>query len=350
MEILRSASELKKIPGPVFLAIGVFDGVHLGHRAVIERALKDSKAAGGSAVVVTFDPHPMRILRPDTAPRLITATQHKIQLLESLEVRHALILSFTKEFAATPPEDFIRSLAASCRPLREICVGHSWEFGKNRAGNLKLLGRLGEALGFEEIGVEAVMVDGEIVSSTLIRRAVRSGDLERAARFLGREYSILGKVERGEGLGKQIGYPTANLSAHSEQFPPDGVYAVNAAVKGRDLPGIVNLGTRPTIAGSEGKRILELHIFDLDENLYGKEIEVFFRTYLRPEIRFPGVAALKSQIAQDIEAARRQIESKSAPDSHPAANITLRPRSRHAQEQTSPSVDASQDPRNRRSQ
>ena len=303
MEILRSAHELEKIPGPVFLAIGVFDGVHLGHRAVIERALKDSRAARGSAVVVTFDPHPMRILRPDTAPHLITATQHKIELIESLGVKYVLILAFTQEFAATPPEDFIQLLAASCHPLREICVGHSWEFGKNRAGNLKLLGRLGEALGFEEVGVEAVKVDGEIVSSTLIRRAVRSGDLQRAARFLGRDYSILGTVERGEGLGKQIGFPTANLSAHSEQFPPNGVYTVDAALKGRCLRGIVNLGTRPTIAGREGRRTLELHIFDLNEDLYGEEVEVFFRTYVRPEMKFPSVDALKAQIARDIEAA-----------------------------------------------
>jgi riboflavin kinase/FMN adenylyltransferase len=307
MEILRSALELEKIPGPVFLAIGVFDGVHLGHRAVIERALKDSRTAGGSAVVVTFDPHPMRILRPEIAPRLITATQHKILLIESLGVNYALILPFTKEFAATPPDDFIRLLSASCHPLREICVGHSWEFGKNRAGNLKLLGLLGEALGFEEVGVEAVTVGGEIVSSTLIRHAVRSGDLQRAANFLGRQYSILGTVEYGEGLGKQIGCPTANLSAHSEQFPPDGVYAVNAVVRGRNRPGIVNLGRRPTVSGTEGKRVLELHIFDLDEDLYGEEVEVFFQTYLRPEIRFPNISALKSQIARDIAEARGTI-------------------------------------------
>jgi riboflavin kinase/FMN adenylyltransferase len=304
MQILRSTPELQKVPGPVFLAIGVFDGVHRGHRAVIERALKDSQPAGGNAVVVTFDPHPMRVLRPDIAPRLITATQHKIQLIESLQVNYVLILQFTKEFAATPPEDFIRSLASSCRPLREICVGHSWEFGKNRAGNLRLLDRLGEVLGFEEVGVEAVMEGEEIVSSTLIRRAVRAGDFKRAARFLGRDYSILGTVEPGEGLGKLLGFPTANLSAHSEQFPPDGVYAVNAVVKGRNRRGIVNLGMRPTLNYNDRNRVLELHIFDFHEDLYGEDVEVFFRRFLRPEIRFPDISALKAQINRDIEAAR----------------------------------------------
>ena len=304
MKVLRSVPELTAVPGPVFLAIGVFDGVHLGHRAVIERALGDAEMAGGAAVVVTFDPHPIRILRPDVAPRLITATEHKIQLIRALGVSHLLVIPFTAEFAGTPPEEFIRSLADSCRPLREICVGHSWEFGKNRAGNLQLLDRMGNELGFEEIGVNAVKVDGDVVSSTLIRHAVREGDLARAARFLGREYSILGTVEHGEGLGRTLGFPTANLSAHSEQFPPNGVYAVDAEVRGERRRGIVNVGVRPTISPAKVARLLELHLFDLDTDLYGEDIEVFFRRYIRPEMKFEGIEALRAQIVADIASAR----------------------------------------------
>lgn len=305
MKVLRSVPELAQVPGPVFLAIGVFDGVHLGHRAVIGRSLEDAKAGAGTAVVATFDPHPIRILRPEVAPRLLTAAEHKKQLIEALGVSHLLVIPFTKEFASTPPEEFIRSLADACQPLHEICVGHSWEFGKNRAGNLQLLDRMGKELGFEEIGVPAVKVDGDVVSSTRIRNAVRCGDLDRAARFLGREYSILGTVERGQGLGRKLGFATANLSAHSEQFPPDGVYAVDAMVRGERKHGVVNLGVRPTVSTGKESRILEVHVFDMDIDCYGEEVEVFFRAYIRPEKKFENIEALRAQIARDIATANR---------------------------------------------
>jgi riboflavin kinase/FMN adenylyltransferase len=197
MHVLRSIPELAQIPGPIVLAIGVFDGVHLGHRAVIERALADAQLTGGTAVVVTFDPHPIRVLRPEQAPRLLTSTQHKLQLIRALGVQHLLIIPFDAAFAATPPEQFIRELAAAAQPLHEICVGHQWSFGKGRAGNLQLLDRLGDELGFEEVGVPAVEIRGEIVSSTQIRRAVEAGALDRAAELLGREFTILGTVVKG---------------------------------------------------------------------------------------------------------------------------------------------------------
>jgi riboflavin kinase/FMN adenylyltransferase len=303
MRVLHSIAELTEIPGPVFLAIGVFDGVHLGHKAVIERALADAKQAGGTAVAVTFDPHPARVLRPERAPRLLTATRHKLQLIENLGVAHTLVIRFTPDFAATPPEKFVEELHACCKPLREICVGHEWSFGRNRAGNLALLKRMGDALGFEEIGVPAVRVNGEIVSSTLIRAAVEMGDLTRAALFLGRDYSILGTVVRGDGLGRQLGFPTANLSAHNEQFPPNGVYAVEAQLGSRALRGVVNIGVRPTIQSATGERVLELHLFDFAEEIYNADIEVFFRKFLRAEQKFSGLEDLKNQIQRDIAAA-----------------------------------------------
>src|SRR4030095_13770829 len=169
-------ADLAALPGPVVLAIGVFDGVHPGHRAVIERALRDASGLGGTACVVTFDPHPARILRPEKAPHLLTSTAHKLRLIRDLGVEHILVLPFTREFADTEPSEFIRTLAAAC-PLREICVGHEWCFGKNRAGNLALMEALGEELGFDEVGVPAVQIDGEVVSSTAIRRDIKAGDL-----------------------------------------------------------------------------------------------------------------------------------------------------------------------------
>ena len=302
---LRSISDLASVPGPVFLAIGVFDGVHLGHRAVIERAIADAKEARGTPVVVTFDPHPVRVLRPEKAPRLLTSTPHKLRLIRALGIGHLLIIPFDLAFAATPPDDFIRQLAAASKPLREICVGHQWSFGKGRAGNLEMLARLGGDLGFEEVGVPAVEVDGRIVSSTLIRQAVEAGDLADAARLLGRDYTILGTVVEGRHLGRTLGFPTANLSAHNEQFPPNGVYAVEVLRNG-DAPrrGVANIGVRPTIAEAGGERVLEVHIFDFDESLYGTDLEIVFRHFLRPEKKFPSLDALRAQIARDTEAAR----------------------------------------------
>ena len=304
MRTLNSIAELANLPGPVFLAIGVFDGVHLGHQAVIQRALDGAAATNGTAVVVTFDPHPARVLRPEHAPRLLTATQHKSQILASMGVTHLLVIPFTLEFAATPPADFVRSLHAACNPLREICVGHTWAFGKKRAGNLELLKQMGDELGFGEVGIKAVEVEGEVVSSTLLRATIEAGDLAKAARLLGREFTILGSVVKGDQLGRTIGFPTANLSVHNELFPPNGVYAAEALYNGEKLPGVVNIGIRPTIKNASGERVMEIHLFDFSGDLYGTDLEVTLRHFLRPEQKFNGLDALKAQIACDAKEAR----------------------------------------------
>ncbi|MEO7167635.1 MAG: bifunctional riboflavin kinase/FAD synthetase [Spartobacteria bacterium] len=310
MRVLRSIPELAQIPGPVFLAIGVFDGVHLGHQAVISTAARHAEAAGGTAVVVTFDPHPAKILRPDESPRLLTATQHKIALIRALGVSHLLVLKFDRELASTAPNEFVRQLVAAARPLREICVGQEWSFGKNRAGNLALLKELGAGLDFNVVGVEPVKTEGTIVSSTAIRKAVEAGDFAAAARMLGREYTILGTVEEGKRLGRSLGFPTANLSAHSEQFPPNGVYAAEGSLGGQTVRGVVNLGVRPTIAEGSAQRVLEFHLFDFERDLYGEEIELRFLQYLRPEQKFENLAALREQIGRDVIAARAIFDRK----------------------------------------
>ena len=307
MKVLHSIPELADVPGPLFLAIGVFDGVHLGHQAVIGRAAADAQKHGGTAVVVTFDPHPARVLRPENAPRLLTATQHKLQLIALLGIEHALVINFTPDFADMEPDQFVEQLHDACHPLREICVGYEWCFGKSRSGDLALLKRLGGKLGFDEVGVAAVRAGEEIVSSTLIRSAIEDGDFARAAKFLGREYSILGTVVKGDGIGRTLGFPTANLCAHNEQFPPDGVYAVEARHRARVLRGVANIGVRPTVAESAGKRLLELHLFDFHEDIYGDEVEIFFRKFLRPEQKFAGLDELKAQIARDAIAAREAL-------------------------------------------
>jgi len=305
MQIVHSISDLSSLPGPLFLAIGVFDGVHRGHQAVISTSARHAHAADGTPVVVTFDPHPAKVLRPNDAPHLLTARQHKIDLIRTLGVAHLLILEFTEKFAATPPEEFVRQLMAHSKPLREICVGHEWSFGRNRAGNLTLLKSLGAELGFNVVGIPPIMGDGHVISSTAIRNAVKAGKFDEAAAMLGRPYSILGTVIDGDKLGKKLGFPTANLSAHSEQFPPDGVYFAEAWIEGVLYHGLVNLGIRPTIAKGEPQRILEIHILDFHEEIYGKDIEVRFLQYLRPEKKFPNVDALIHQIEQDVQQARK---------------------------------------------
>jgi riboflavin kinase/FMN adenylyltransferase len=306
METLRSISELSKLHGPIFLAIGVFDGVHLGHQAVISTSAEHARSANGTPVVVTFDPHPMKVLRPSQAPHLLTATQHKIRLIRDLGVRHLLVIKFDKTFAATAPEDFVQQLVTHSKPLREICVGHKWSFGKDRRGNLALLRKLGAQFNFEVVGIPAVTLgNGELVSSTAIRHAIEAGDLAKAAEMLGREYTILGTVVRGENLGKKIGFPTANLSAHSEQFPPNGVYFAEATLNGIIHPGVVNLGYRPTVSSDKAERVLEIYLLDFDHDIYGKDIEVRFVRYLRPEKKFENLDALVRQIELDVQQARK---------------------------------------------
>jgi riboflavin kinase / FMN adenylyltransferase len=304
MEILQSISDLSRLPGPLFLAIGVFDGVHLGHQAVVSTSAEHAQAASGTPVVVTFDPHPEKVLRPEAAPHLLTATGHKIALIRALGVGHLLIITFDKQFAATEPEDFLQQLMRHSKPLREICVGHEWSFGKNRRGNLELLSQFGARFDFGVVGIPPVTVKGELVSSTRIRQAVEEGDLRKAAAMLGRQYTILGTVVRGDDLGKKIGFPTANLSAHNEQFPPNGVYFAEAKLDEAVYPGVVNLGYRPTVSSSATERILEIHLLDFARDLYGKDLEVRFVRYLRPEKKFESVEALTRQIEADVKQAR----------------------------------------------
>jgi riboflavin kinase / FMN adenylyltransferase len=304
MEIIRSIEELERLHGPLFLAIGVFDGVHRGHQAVISTSTSHARSGNGTPLVVTFDPHPVKVLRPNDAPHLLTATQHKIALIRDLGVDHLLVINFDKKFAATPPEKFVEQLVAHSKPLREICVGHEWSFGKDRRGNLDLLKELGARSHFDVVGIPPVKVSGAVVSSTAIRQAVEKGDFATAAVMLGREYTILGTVKAGEKLGKKLGYPTANLSAHSEQFPPNGVYLAEAWIQGVLYHGVVNLGYRPTVSGGRSERVLEIYLLDFNRDIYGENVEVRFVRYLRPERKFDNLEALVRQIDADVQQAR----------------------------------------------
>lgn len=307
MEILADIAELKRLKGPLHLAIGVFDGVHLGHQAVIRAAQQSAAEKGGTVVVVTFDPHPIEVLSPGNAPRMLTASGHKLTILErQLGVRQVLVVPFTREFAEQTGEQFVESLieAAPVGGIARISVGRSWQFGRGRSGNIELLESLGQRFAFDVTGVETVAIRGMRVSSTRIREAVGAGDFEVAAALLGRVYTVFGTVIRGRQLGRTMGFPTANLTVHSEQLPPTGVYAVRAAGSGDSWNGIANLGYRPTVEGGEVKRLLEVHLFGLEADIYGEDLEVEFVTFIRAEQKFDSLDALKGQIGRDADIAR----------------------------------------------
>jgi len=306
MRILRSIAELSSVSGPVVIAAGAFDGVHLGHQAVLRSALDAAHDVSGTAVALTFDPHPARVLRPANAPRLLTSTAHKLRLIEEFGFENILVVPFDQEFAEVEPDTFILSLVGASRPLSHVCVGKGWLFGRGRRGNGDLLRSLGSENGFQTIEVSPVQVDGTRVSSTLIRAAVEAGDLPVVRRLLGRNYAILGTVQQGAGIGRSLGFPTANLAAHNEQFPPDGVYTVEVRFDGKMMLGVANIGSRPTVSDT-GKRLLEVHILDFAADLYGRDIEVAFARFLRPEKKFSDLDALKAGIAADIELARHLL-------------------------------------------
>jgi riboflavin kinase/FMN adenylyltransferase len=304
MQRLSSIEDLPSVPGPVHLAIGFFDGVHAGHQEVIQHARREAAESGGSAVVATFDPHPLKFLRPETAPRLLSSTRHKALILERFGVSHLLVIPFDAAMAALSPEEFVGRIAAASRPLASITVGKAWAFGRGRTGTLATLQALGQRLGFTAHGIPPVTYGGEPVSSTRIRTAVERGDFVEAAHLLARDYSVLGTVIHGRHLGNQLGFPTANLALEAEQLPPIGVYAVRALVRDTLLPGVANLGHRPTVDSESTERHLEVHLFDFTGDLYGESMEVRFVQRLREELRFESVDLLKAQIERDAARAR----------------------------------------------
>ncbi len=294
--------ELPSLGAPLHLALGVFDGVHIGHQAVIARAVDAARREGGIAGVLTFDPHPIRVIAPSKAPSSLLATlHHKAQIIEQLGAGLFVAIHFDEAFAGIEAGEFLDSLLKA--PVRTIAVGEDWRFGKGRHGDVEFLESRSAELGFRLEAVPPVMLDGERVSSTRIRQAIRDGSLDAAASLLGRPYSVCGAVVYGKQLGRTMGFPTANISTGDAQLPPDGVWVVRAALPdGKNLPGVANLGVRPTVDGSA--RSLEVHLFGFSGDLYGQELEIEFTDFLRPEKKFAGVEALKQQIMLDAARAR----------------------------------------------
>ena len=285
--------------------VGTFDGIHRGHRAVLSEVVRRGRAARRASVLVTFDPHPLEVVKPTAAPRLLTLPDEKRALVAALGIERVEVIAFTTELARLGPEDFVRDVLRARFGMEELVLGYDHGFGRGRSGDVELVRRLGREDGFAVEVVAAVTDNGQPISSSLIRTAVAHGDLGSGARGLGRPYSLRGTVERGAGRGRTIGVPTINLTSPDPRklLPPDGVYAVRVQLPGGgSVGGMMNQGARPTF--DVHTRGLEIHLFDYDGDLYGATVTVEWVDRLRDTQTFPSRQALVDQIERDAVAAR----------------------------------------------
>jgi riboflavin kinase / FMN adenylyltransferase len=287
------------------ITLGNFDGLHLGHQELLKMVIQRAREKSAVSLVVTFRPHPLKILAPEKCPPLISIYEEKIQLFEKLGIDVLVKIPFTRDFSAKSPEAFVKDILCETLGAKEIFVGYNYRFGKGRAGNIKTLKGLGERFGFTVREVEQVSLNGEVISSTKIRELVRDGEVEHAAALLGRPYAITGIVVKGDGRGKGLGFPTANIAPKHEIIPADGVYAVRLYVRDKFYDGIANIGLRPTF--DKKNLTIEVHVFDFNEDIYGEEISLYFIRKIREEIKFENADALTRQIRSDIETAKATL-------------------------------------------
>lgn len=330
MQILSDFKQYQSDGRPLILALGNFDGVHLGHQELLSRVTRSAKASGGTPAVLTFREHPQHILHPSSKPPLLTSLEHRLFLLAESGIELCFLMSFTPEFSRLDPSVFVRDILAGRLGAREIYLGHNARFGKNREGNADLMRSLSRECGFQFHQLEPVQAFGDTVSSSRIRTLVREGRLDEVELCLGRKFSVFGKVVKGAGRGSKIGFPTANLDVESEILPPLGVYPVEVRELELENPageagapfkvqkagpwqaGILNYGYRPTFDEAEKKAVPEVYLLDFKGDLYEKTLEIRFRPKLRSEMTFSSVDALKNQIQSDILRARQVLGLKQA--------------------------------------
>ena len=309
--VVKDINELRDRIFASCATIGNFDGVHLGHQKLIARVRDRARILKISSVVITFDPHPLRVLVDKKTPPFITLTEQKLELISKLEVDYVLCIKFTKDLAALKPEEFVQKYLVNGLKLKELIIGYDYAFGKGRRGNFELLNKLGEKFGFAVEQLSPVMVDGAIVSSTRIRDMVQAGMVWEARKLLGRFYRVQGKVITGQKRGGPLlGFPTANICLKDELFPKTGVYAVWVEVLGQVYPGVANIGYNPTF-GNDYLSV-EAHILNFKQNIYGQDIRVHFVQRLRSEKKFSGLNELKRQIQADIELGQKILSSPEA--------------------------------------
>jgi riboflavin kinase/FMN adenylyltransferase len=307
MNVIHSANELGNGSRKTCLAIGVFDGVHLGHQQIIRQTVADARQHDAIALVITFDRHPSTVVAPERVPSLIYSLPQKLGAIESLGTDTLLLIHFDRAFSGQTGEVFIRGLARDLGIIQSLCVGSDFVFGHQRSGNVALLKKLGDELGFTVHGLAAVSLDNQIVSSTRIREAIRAGNLDAASQMLGRPYAISGRVVAGDGVGRKLGFPTANLDAAGLVLPPNGVYLGIAKIGTKSQPVALNIGFRPTLATGGPQLRVEAHLLNFTGDLYGQELEIGIGEKLRDERKFGSLEELKAQIARDVAGARRRF-------------------------------------------
>lgn len=300
--------DVERDPNTV-LTVGTFDGVHAGHRAILDTVVEEAKERSARSVLVTFDPHPRNIINPgDAGIKLLTTIQERSEILNELGIDEMVVIPFDRDFSLLSSEEFVRNIIYEKIGVAQFVIGYDHQFGRNREGTIETIEKLGKELGFEAYVVSRREIGEQTVSSTAIRKALsEEGDVEKAAKFLQRPYRLNGTVVHGEKRGKKIGYPTANIKPEHPQkvIPRDGVYAVRLRVMGHWFKGMMNIGTRPTFR--DKRRTLEVNLFDFEEDIYGKGVQVRFFNRMRDEVEFDGINELIQQLKKDEKQARELL-------------------------------------------
>lgn len=304
MRIYRDISEIDNAKKSV-VTVGTFDGFHLGHQSILEQIKRIAADKGLQSTIVTFDPHPRKVLgNSNGGISILTTLEEKLRIFREAQIDQVLIIPFTREFAKISSTEFVQSILVEKLGAEEIVIGHDHHFGRNREGGLAELQRLGKLFNFSVQQVPEYRQNGELISSSLIRNLLKSGNVEKAAAYMGRPYSVFGTVIRGKGRGREIGFPTANLEVGNEDklIPAEGVYAVDVLLKGTNYRGMMNIGRRPTF--DFDSLTLEVHIFNFSAYIYGEILEVRFKKYIRQEKKFSGIEELRSQLQKDQEVSK----------------------------------------------
>lgn len=309
MELIKGIESLKENYPNTVITIGNFDGLHLGHQKILHEVIKISEELKGTSMVVTFDPHPVKVLAPDKEIRLLTTLEERERLMEAMGIKVLLCINFNKEFSNISPDSFIEDILVKRLHVKRIIVGHNYAFGKDRRGTTELLRRRGRKFGFYVKVVRNAMFNGEAVSSSKIRNLLMKGRVYEASNLLGRAYSIEGYVIKGTGRGGSILHiPTANITTPNELVPKEGVYAVRVGLKDKVYDGVANIGKKPTF--SDLQTSYEVHLFNFSDNLLGKHLRIYFIDWIRDQKSFPDPISLERQIRKDIEYARNVLIDK----------------------------------------
>ena len=310
MKVLYSIKKLPYMNRPM-ATIGIFDGVHIGHQKLLARLAEKAHRKKKKAIVITFIPHPYRVLYPGKTPPMLLSLSHRLKILEERGIDIALILNFNKHLSCFSTEDFVKKILVKGLNIERLFIGDNFALGRNRKGRLSLLKKLSLKYGFKLNIIKCRKVNRQPISSTLIRKLLMDGKLKKASSGLGRKVSILGTVTRGDRRGRILGFPTSNLDLHHEAVPPAGVYAVFVRLNKKLYKGILNIGFRPTFKKTQREKTVEAHIFDFKKNIYGKDLEIVFVKKIREERHFKHKDHLREQINKDVIKARKILEASS---------------------------------------